>query len=34
MMTMMMGENQSRQSQNHVTAIQGTEDLAVDSQFK
>jgi hypothetical protein len=34
MMTMMMSENQSSQSQVHVTAIQGTEDLAVKSQFK
>jgi hypothetical protein len=35
-MTMMilMSENQLSQSQVHVTAIQGTEDLAVKSQFK
>jgi hypothetical protein len=34
MMTMMMSENQSSQSQVHVTTIRGTEDLAVKSQFK
>jgi hypothetical protein len=33
-MTMMMSENNLSQSQVHVTAIQGTEDLAVRSQFK
>ncbi len=30
---MMMSENQTSQSQVHVTAIRGTEDLAVKSQF-
>ncbi len=33
-MTMMMSENQSSQSQVHVTAIQSAEDLAVKSYFK
>jgi hypothetical protein len=33
MVAMMMSENQSWQSQVHVTAIWGTEDLAVKSQF-
>jgi hypothetical protein len=33
-MTMMMSENQMSQSQVHVTAIQGSEDLALKSQFK
>jgi hypothetical protein len=33
-MMMMMSENQLSQSQVHVTAIRGTEDLAVRSQFK
>jgi hypothetical protein len=33
-MTMMMSENQSSQSQVHVTAIWGTDDLAVKIHFK
>jgi hypothetical protein len=33
-MTMMMSENQSSQSQVHVRAIRGTDDLVVKSQFK
>jgi hypothetical protein len=33
-MTTMMGENQLSQSQVHVTAIGGTEDSAVKSQFE
>jgi hypothetical protein len=34
MITMMMSENQSSQSQVHGIAFQGTEGLAVKSQFK
>jgi hypothetical protein len=34
MMMMVMSENQLSQSQVHVTAIRGTVDLVVESQFK
>jgi hypothetical protein len=33
-MTVMMSENQSSQSQIHMTPFWGSEDLAVKSQFK